>query len=101
MEDNRFRIRHRTLLAGCIAFGGGAISCTVRNLSESGAALDVTSPIGIPDNFNLIYGPEDRNQRCRVVWRKLSRIGVTFSDDPPQTFQKRPSGSSGSETGAR
>lgn len=25
-------------------FGGGAIDCTVRNLSDIGAALDVTSP---------------------------------------------------------
>jgi len=48
----------------------------VRNLSETGAALDVTSPVGIPTEFTLVT---DGGQRlCRVVWRKEKRIGVTF-----------------------
>jgi hypothetical protein len=29
------------LKAGTIEFGGGAIDCTVRNVSETGAALEV------------------------------------------------------------
>jgi hypothetical protein len=37
------------LKAGKISFGGGAIDCTVRNLSETGAALEVTTPVGIPE----------------------------------------------------
>ena len=41
-------IRRRLLKAGTIEFGGGVIDCTVRNLSEFGAALDVVSPVGIP-----------------------------------------------------
>ena len=40
--------------AGTIEFGGGVIDCTVRNLSDSGAALDVVSPVGIPERFTLI-----------------------------------------------
>jgi len=41
MEEHRSTPRRRVLKAATIAFGGGAISCTVRNLSDYGASLDV------------------------------------------------------------
>ncbi|MFK4386305.1 hypothetical protein ABIA40_005713 [Bradyrhizobium sp. USDA 223] len=44
MDERRDKARHRVLKAGTIEFGGGAIDCTVRNLSDTGAALDVASP---------------------------------------------------------
>jgi PilZ domain len=81
MSDDEHRIapRHRVLKGGSIQFGGGSIDCTVRNLSETGAALDVTSPLGIPSEFTLVT---NGNQLlCRVVWRKEKRIGVTFAKD--------------------
>lgn len=76
MEDHRSTPRRRVLKAATISFGGGAISCTVRNLSDSGASLEVASPIGIPDVFSLEL--EGGSRRCRVVWRKEKRIGVRF-----------------------
>jgi hypothetical protein len=76
MEDKRRTVRHRTLKAGSIAFGGSAINCVVRNLSDTGAALEVASPVGIPDQFELINGEFRRT--CTVVWRSKDRIGVTF-----------------------
>ena len=78
MDERRDRTRHRVLKAGTIEFGGGAIDCTVRNFSEAGAALDVTSPLGIPDHFTLIVTADDVHLPCRVVWRKEKRIGVKF-----------------------
>ena len=81
MEDNEHRVapRHRVLKGGRILFGGGSIDCTVRNLSETGAALEVTSPLGIPSEFML---ETDGVQRpCRVVWRKEKRIGITFDTE--------------------
>ena len=44
MEDKRKLRRTRVLKAGMISFGGSAISCTVRNLTKSGAMLDVVRP---------------------------------------------------------
>jgi len=76
MEDHRITSRQRVLKGGTIEFGGGAITCTVRNLSATGAALDVTSPVGIPAQF--IPVTEGNHLTCRVVWRKEKRIGVTF-----------------------
>jgi hypothetical protein len=75
-DENRDSRRHRVLKGGHILFGGGSIDCTVRNLSDTGAALDVTSPVGIPTEFTLVT--DDSQRPCRVVWRKEKRIGVTF-----------------------
>lgn len=76
--DNRSAPRHRVLKAATISFGGGAISCTVRNLSVTGASLEVASPIGIPDS--IVLELEGGGRRCRVIWRKGKRIGVRFVD---------------------
>jgi hypothetical protein len=78
-DEHRVSPRHRVLKAGTIEFGGGAIDCTVRNLSSSGAALEVVSPVGIPDRFDLVIPAEHLHQPCRVIWRKEKRIGVKFA----------------------
>ncbi|MFB9263336.1 hypothetical protein ACFFWD_09165 [Bradyrhizobium erythrophlei] len=33
----------------------------------------------IPDSFRLVLEMETTERRCRVVWRRKSRIGVQFS----------------------
>ena len=81
MDSNqRSALRQRVLKAATIEFGGGVIDCVVRNLSETGAALEVTSPIGIPEQFRLVQKSDATVRLCRVVWRKEKRIGVTFED---------------------
>ncbi len=77
-DERRSRARHRVLKAGTIEFGGGAIDCTIRNLSDAGAALDVTSPVGIPERFTLLVQADGTHLACTVVWRKEKRIGVKF-----------------------
>ena len=78
MDEHRVAARHRVLKAGTISFGGDGIDCTVRNLSETGAALEVITPLFIPDRFTLII-PTDRLRRpCHIVWRKEKRMGVAF-----------------------
>jgi hypothetical protein len=81
MNEKRIARRHRVLKAGMIEFGGGAIDCTVRNLSNTGAALDVTSPIGIPAQFTLVVSTDGLHVPCHVVWRKEKRIGVGFDQE--------------------
>jgi len=78
-DEHRVAPRHRVLKGGRILFGGASIDCTVRNLSDTGAALDVTSPLGIPTEFTL--ATDDSQRPCRVVWRKEKRIGITFETD--------------------
>ena len=83
MMNKRTAPRQRVLKAGTIAFTGAGIDCTVRNLSETGAALEVASVVGIPTEFSLVISADSVNRKCRVVWRKLNRIGVAFDKDAP------------------
>jgi hypothetical protein len=78
MEEKRIARRNRVLKAGTVEFGGGAIDCNISNVSETGAAVDVVSPLYIPDRFTLFVQTEKSKRHCRVVWRKEKRIGVTF-----------------------
>ena len=78
MDERRDKARRRVLKAGTIEFGGGAIDCTIRNFSDTGAALDVTSPVGIPERFTLVIQADGTHLACTVVWRKERRIGVRF-----------------------
>ena len=74
-DNNRIAPRHRVLKVARIEFGSSVFDCTIRNLSETGAALDV-SPVGLPAEFILVA--EGFRRSCKVVWRKEKRIGVTF-----------------------
>jgi hypothetical protein len=78
LMDKRVTPRQRVLKAGTIEFNGGGLSCMVRNMSNTGAALDVTSPVGIPDHFTLVLSADRSHMPCHVVWRKEKRIGIAF-----------------------
>lgn len=79
LENNRAALRHRVLKSGSIEFNGGVIDCLVRNISETGAALEVASPLGIPETFNLVISGDHSSRACKVAWRKDKRIGVAFT----------------------
>lgn len=78
MSEKRSTPRMRVLKAGTIAFGGSAIDCIVRNLTVSGALLEVESPVGIPHRFVLVIPSEDVSRSCRLIWASERRIGVRF-----------------------
>jgi hypothetical protein len=81
MENKRNNNRHRILKAGSITFNGSGIDCIIRNISETGAALEVESQIGIPPIFDLVIAADHFTQRCRVTWRREKRIGIVFNSD--------------------
>jgi hypothetical protein len=71
--------RLRTFKGGSILFGVAVvIDCTIKNMSEAGAALEVQSHVGIPGEFVLLIQPERAKRTCRVIWRSAKRIGVQF-----------------------
>ena len=50
----------------------------VRNISISGAALDVSNPLDIPERFNLVFKADGTHIPCHVIWRQADQIGVAF-----------------------
>jgi hypothetical protein len=71
-KDNRRRVLDMAL----IRFGEMSVGCVIRNLTESGAALDVGAQSDIPDQFTLVA--KKKIYSCTVAWRKNRRIGVSF-----------------------
>ena len=80
-DERRKVLRHRTLKAGTISFNrASGIDCRVRNLSPAGACLEVTSQVGIPEDFVLVIEHDHLRQNCHVIWRTATRLGVEFKN---------------------
>jgi PilZ domain-containing protein len=78
MPERRTATRRRIFKQGTLAFSGGAIECTVRNISTGGAQVDLACPMGLPPSFTLAINTDQFLRRCHPVWRKETRIGVAF-----------------------
>ena len=86
MNDKRTKQRQRVLKAAKIVINhGGMIDCTIRDISENGACLRVTTALGIPESFVLILN-ETTRRPCRVKWRKTTQIGVEFQSEDHSTI---------------
>lgn len=71
-------MRRRVFKGGIITFDDAGIDCTVRNLSDNGAALDVAETVAIPSAFRLAIEADGFMARARVVWHRGSRFGIAF-----------------------
>ena len=70
--------RRDILRAARINFGRQSLTCAVRNISATGAAIE-GNLAGAPEKFMLVLEMESTARRCTVVWRKKTQIGVRFS----------------------
>ena len=75
--ERRIAPRRNTAIEALITFGKSNLPCIIRNVSDSGAKLEVAKVAGIPDIF-LLHAPGHRPQTCRVVWRALKELGVEY-----------------------
>ena len=76
-DDRRIASRLRTLKGAQIVWPTAApVKCVVRNLSQTGASLEVQNPV--PNAFELIFEGDQSRRSCCVVWRRETRIGVKF-----------------------
>jgi hypothetical protein len=80
-SDERRGDTRRTALksARIVAKDGTAVDCKLRNISDSGARLELASPQLLPHRFELeIAGLPART--CILRWAKGNLIGVQFAD---------------------
>ena len=84
MSDLRASPRRRTLLGAQIEFKNRSftVACTVKDMSDSGARLILAGTCEIPAVFDLWIPEQNRRVRARIMWRRLSLVGVAF--DPAQ-----------------
>jgi hypothetical protein len=77
MDNRRRDARRRIYKSGTILLGSWKVPCTVRNLTETGACLEVQTTYGIPATFEFtLSGCPSRN--CKVVWLRETKVGVEF-----------------------
>ena len=52
------------------------IPCTLIDYSPGGACVDLGGQVKIPDRFELLH--VNTKKRCRIAWKRGTRIGVVF-----------------------
>ena len=89
--DKRISSRRRVLKAGRAASNDRhlTVSCTVRDISDTGARLRLDTSLGVPDTFELIIEIDGLEVNCEVVWRSKNEVGVRFLAAPRRTATKR------------
>ncbi len=77
MEERRVHIRHRVLKSGKVFLGRAVVPCTVRNVSEGGACIEMQTTFGIPAAFELAIADLPA-RACKVRWLAGTRLGVEY-----------------------
>ena len=79
MVETRIAPRYRVSKPAQIEYGGDKTPSTVRDLSATGAAIELVDPSATtPSAFTLIVPEDGLKLPCRVVWRRTFKVGVTF-----------------------
>jgi hypothetical protein len=78
MIEKRAAQRHRVFKGGTIAFNDRGIACTVRNISDGGAVIDLDTPMVLPQSCTLSIACDNFVRNCRPVWRSDRRVGLAF-----------------------
>lgn len=86
--------RGRTFLAGKIIFnfGRSAFDCTVRQLTDSGATVELESTVGIPDQLQLLIVGANQVRACKRLWQSDRQLGLVFEE------QRAPNAASPAQT---
>jgi hypothetical protein len=78
MVETRGAQRYRVTKPAQIEYGVDKLACMLRDISTTGAALEVSDPMIIPAKFTLVLAEDGLKLPCTVVRRAGFRIGVAF-----------------------
>jgi hypothetical protein len=77
--ETRAAPRFRVTKAARIEYGNNKVACTVRDLSTTGAAIEVSDLAKLPTEFILVVPEDGLRLLCKIAWRGGFRIGVLFA----------------------
>jgi PilZ domain len=83
-SERRTEHRARVLKEGklLVALPCGTIDVKIRDLSESGARIELLSPSEIPHTIALISVQAGTIRRCVVAWQRCAHLGLRFVEAP-------------------
>jgi hypothetical protein len=70
------------------------MDCIVRNISQTGARLEICAPVSLPIEFELEIPARGAMLQCQLKWRNSNAVGVRFKDiahppsAPPERHEK-------------
>jgi hypothetical protein len=79
VQERRNSTRSRVLKGAKIILGtSSVIDCVVRNVTNSGARVQIANTVELPDDLGLTFDGGYSIRQCRVVWRTMTETGVKF-----------------------
>jgi two-component system, chemotaxis family, chemotaxis protein CheY len=82
LNNRRRHVRRRVVKGGQLVYAHGASTteCLIRDLSESGARIQVANAQDIPAEIVLSFDDGRASRPCMVKWRRNNELGVEFGD---------------------
>ena len=79
MPERRRYARMRVLKNAKIVIGTSSVlDCVVRDLSSTGARIEIQNAIGLPEAVDVTFDGGHTFRPCRLKWRTLNETGVEF-----------------------
>jgi hypothetical protein len=89
--DRRYHPRRGVRRPGQIDQGGSrALPCSIRNVSQQGAKIELPGARWIGYAFDLKDVMSGVARKCSVVWRQDLAVGIRFLDKAAWPEAKRP-----------
>lgn len=81
MDERRKQQRDKVVYGGVATVNdrGATRDCVVRNISETGAAIEFGSATGVPEEIALTIPRKARTYPSKVVWRRGNVAGLAFN----------------------
>lgn len=78
-EEKRGFHRRRVLKSGTLQFNKGytTFGCRIKNLTDSGAMVEMGETTGVPHSFNFAMDGV-ATVPATIIWRTSSRMGIKF-----------------------
>ena len=78
VQGRRNSTRSRVLRGAKIILGMSSVmDCVVRNVTKSGARLQIPNTVELPEDLGLTFDGGRSIRECRVVWRTVVSGGLS------------------------
>ena len=79
MHERRNTMRSRVLKGAKIIFGtSSVIDCVVRNVTNTGARVQIANTVDLPEGLGLTFDGGYSIRPCKVIWRTVTETGIQF-----------------------
>jgi hypothetical protein len=80
MSERRVASRKRSFLQGRLFYNNrrNSVDCVIRDISETGARLQFSAAVTVPEALELYVPNKDQMYRVRAEWRQGEEMGVVF-----------------------